>query len=215
MARFRLSKRTCLRLFLASCIVAAAAYYGWTAFDNFHEVLPGLLYRSGQLSPAHLRARVESKGIRTIINLRGPNPQEKWYREEIASCQSNGLVHIDLPIDSGFPTNDEMREMMQAFETCPKPVLIHCQSGIDRTGIASALACLLLDENSSPELAMEQLTWQYGCLPGRKSRKDKRDFLIAYESWLNDQHLAHSCRYFRGWLQVMMSISDLAQPHHS
>jgi protein tyrosine phosphatase (PTP) superfamily phosphohydrolase (DUF442 family) len=178
-----------------------AAHYVWNALDNFHEVIPGQLYRSGQMSAAHLQAVVETNGIRTIVNLRGANPGEAWYRYELEAAQSSGLVHIDLPIDSVFPTKDELRELMQVIETCPKPVLLHCQSGIDRTGIASALACLLLEDPYTPELALGQLTWQYGCLPGSKSRKNTRDFLLAYETWLETHHLTNSRANFHTWLQ--------------
>jgi protein tyrosine/serine phosphatase len=189
-----------------------AANWAWNAFDNFHEVIPGELYRSGQLSAAHLHARAQATGIRTIINLRGPNPAEGWYREEISAAQESGLVHIDLPIDSLFPTKDELRDLVHALDDCPKPVLVHCQSGIDRTGIASALASLLLDDSSSAERALDQLTWRFGCLPGRKSRENKRDFLLAYDSWLRIRGVTHSRAYFRAWLQEVVQVGDLR--HH-
>lgn len=210
---FRPSRRVCLALALVAFLVAVGADYVWKAFDNFHEVLPGQLYRSGQLSPARLRAHVELNGIRTIINLRGSNPAEDWYRQELAASRGSGLIHIDLPIDSLFPTKDELRDLESALETCPKPVLIHCQSGIDRTGIASALACLLLDDSSTPELALDQLAWQFGCLPGRKSRESKRDFLLAYDMWLRSKGEEHSRVHFRAWLQEVVQVGDLAIKH--
>jgi protein tyrosine phosphatase (PTP) superfamily phosphohydrolase (DUF442 family) len=204
-----------LPLVVAAFFLAAAADYVWKAFDNFHEVLPGQLYRSGQLSASHLRAHMERNGLRTVINLRGPNPSEAWYCEEIAAARGGGMVHIDLPIDSLFPTKDELRDLAHALETCPKPVLIHCQSGIDRTGIASALACLLLDDASSPERALDQLAWQYGCLPGRKSREDKRDFLLAYEAWLRGRQVAHTREHFRTWLREVVQVGDMVRSQES
>jgi protein tyrosine phosphatase (PTP) superfamily phosphohydrolase (DUF442 family) len=194
---------------LVGLALAAIAGLVWNALDNFHEVIPGELYRSGQLSSSHLRAKTQEKGIRTVINLRGPNPAEPWYSEEIAASRDSQLLHIDLPIDSLFPTRDELRDLAHALEYCPKPVLIHCQSGIDRTGIASALACLLLNDSSSPAQALDQLSWRFGCLPGRKSRENKRDFLLAYESWLRARNLAHSRAHFRTWLSEVVQVSDL------
>lgn len=208
---FMPGRRTCLKLVLAALVLATVAPCIWDAFDNFHEVLHAELYRSGQLTGAHLVARAQRNGIRTVINLRGPNPSEAWYRDELDMSEKCGLVHIDLPIDSLFPTKDELRDLAHALEDCPKPVLIHCQSGIDRTGIASALACLLLDDSSSPERALDQLTWRFGCLPGRKSREDKRDFLLAYESWLRGKGLVHRRDHFRAWLQEVVQIGDLAR----
>ena len=159
------------RAVLLGLLVAISLAYGtsfvWKALDNFHEVLPGVLFRSGQLSGSGLDERAQREGLRTIINLRGPNPTEHWYQEELAACDRDGLLHIDLPIDSLFPTKAELAELVHVLQTAPRPILLHCQSGIDRTGIASAFACLLLDDNASVDSALEQLGWQYGSLPWR------------------------------------------------
>jgi protein tyrosine phosphatase (PTP) superfamily phosphohydrolase (DUF442 family) len=202
------SKRLCLGLLVAALFLAASANYVWRALDNFHEVLPGQLYRSGQLSRSHLQAHAHLNGIRTVINLRGPNQQEDWYREEIAAARDFGLVHVDLPIDSLFPTKPELCQVVDVLETCPKPVLIHCQSGIDRTGIASALACLLLDDTGTPEKALSQLNWRFGCLPGRQSREAKRDFLLAYASWLRTRHVEHNRVQLLTWLRDVIQIGS-------
>ena len=201
------SKRVCFWLVIFASFATVAAHYVWNALDNFHAVIPGKIYRSGQMSASHLQSHVETSGIRTIVNLRGANPGESWYRDEIESAQSGGLVHIDLPIDSVFPTKNELRELTKVLETCPKPVLLHCQSGIDRTGIASAMACLLLDDDCTPELALGQLTWQYGCLPRSKIRKNTRDFLLVYETWLGTQNLSNSRVNFRTWLQEQVQAA--------
>ena len=204
------SKRVCLWSVVAASLVAVTAPYVWNALDNFHVVIPGKVYRSGQMSSGHLLARIKANGIRTIVNLRGSNPNEAWYRDEIETAQTSALFHIDLPIDSVWPTRDELRELMQALETCPKPVLLHCQSGIDRTGTASALAELLLDDDCTPELALGQMTWQYGCLPGSKCRKNMSDFLLAYETWLETQHRTTSRANFHTWLDAQVQIAPLA-----
>ena len=160
----------------------------------------------GQLSASSFDEHTQLQGLRTIINLRGPNPAERWYREELAVSQRDGLIHIDLPIDSLFPTKEEIVELMKALKTAPRPILVHCQSGIDRTGIASALACLLLDDSSSAEKALEQLSWQYGSMPWRKSRESKRDFLLAYAAWLHGHQLTHSRKNFQNWLHEVVQI---------
>jgi protein tyrosine/serine phosphatase len=203
---WKCSRRTCFYLLCAGALLAPLADYAWKALDNFHEVLPGEFYRSAQLSGYDLEVHARLNGLRSIINLRGPNPGQRWYREEVAAARHTGLVHIDLPIDSAFPTRGELAELAQVLETCPKPVLVHCQSGIDRTGIASALACLLLDDSASPELALKQLDWQFGSMPWRKSRAAKRDFLIAYAAWLQGRNLTHSRSHFHTWLQHFIRI---------
>ncbi len=202
----RPSRRVILLLCFFALVLGWAADFVWKALDNFHEVLPGVLYRSGQLSGSSLDAYAHVNGLRTIINLRGPNPDERWYREELAASQRDGLLHVDLPIDSLFPTKEELAELVKILKTAPRPILVHCQSGIDRTGIASALACLLLDDTSSADKALEQLSWQYGSLPWRKSRESKRDFLLAYAAWLRGQQLTHSRTHFQTWLHQVIQI---------
>jgi protein tyrosine/serine phosphatase len=46
--------------------------------ENFHAVVPGELYRSAQLSGSRLERHIQAEGIRTVINLRGPNPGSAW-----------------------------------------------------------------------------------------------------------------------------------------
>ncbi len=50
---------------------------------NFHEVIPGELYRSAQPSGKDIAAYAKAYGIKTIINLRDEK-REGWYEAESA-----------------------------------------------------------------------------------------------------------------------------------
>jgi hypothetical protein len=50
------------------------------------------------------------------------------------------------------------------MSTLPKPMLIHCWGGADRTGLASALYLYGVKHQGSDQAA-EQLSWRYGHLP--------------------------------------------------
>ena len=65
----------------ATAILAAFVLVRWTT-GNFGTVVPGRVYRSAQLSGEALSARIREHGVRTVLNLRGPNPDETWYRRE-------------------------------------------------------------------------------------------------------------------------------------
>ena len=52
---------------------------------NLHTVIPGRVYRCAQPSPNKLERLVHAHGIRTVLNLRGPNPDQSWYRGERAA----------------------------------------------------------------------------------------------------------------------------------
>src|SRR4051794_8668165 len=43
--------------------------------DNFHAVVPGAAYRSGQMTSEELGSRIHELGIRTVVNLRGEHPE--------------------------------------------------------------------------------------------------------------------------------------------
>src|SRR5204862_1810761 len=105
--------------------------------------------------------------IRSVINLRGANPGQDWYDRECTAVRRQNLRLFDLPVDSGCPTAAELKALLRVLEECPKPVLIHCQSGIDRSGIVAAICVLLLDERGSVEQARAHLGWRYGQMPWR------------------------------------------------
>lgn len=46
---------------------------------NFHEVVPGELYRSAQLSAGDLVTYAREKDIRSVLNLRGADRGAPWY----------------------------------------------------------------------------------------------------------------------------------------
>lgn len=101
-------------------------------------------------------------GIRTVINLRGANPSEAWYRDEVATARRLGLRHIDFRMSAkrGI-TNEEAWRLIQVMRDAPKPLLIHCESGADRSGLASALYVAAV-EGLGEEAAERHLSLRYG-----------------------------------------------------
>jgi protein tyrosine phosphatase (PTP) superfamily phosphohydrolase (DUF442 family) len=181
-------------------LVAAVSPYLGPLGENFHPVIAGCVYRSAQLSPESLEDRAAQKGISSIINLRGPNPGQNWYDQECAVARRQDLKFYDLPVDSQCPTAPELRELLCVLEQCPKPVLIHCQSGIDRSGIVAAICILLLDEAGSLEQARAHLGWRYGHMPWRDNLIPQERFLDDYQNWLVEQGQSHNPSRFRAWL---------------
>lgn len=181
-------------------VVAASPFLGPLS-ENFHPVIPGCVYRSGQLSPQSLEERAARDGLRSVINLRGANPGQTWYEQECAVARRQDLKFYDLPVDSRCPTALELRELLDVLERCPKPVLIHCQSGIDRSGIVAAICILLLDESGSVERARNHLGWRYGHMPWRDNMNVQERFLEDYQDWLRDR--GHGRGHFHDWLALI------------
>lgn len=130
------------RLAVAVTVVATAtvlylATLQWTG--NFHTVVAGEVYRSAQPSANSIAAYSKSYGIRTILNLRGES-KESWYREEAAAAKSNGIRLINFPMSSSSAISlKETQDLMAILRDAPKPLLIHCKAGADRTGLVSTI----------------------------------------------------------------------------
>lgn len=105
---------------------------------------------------------VREHGIRTVINLRGENPSDGWYQDEVATSRRLGLRHVDFRMSAkrGI-TRREAWRLIQIMQTAPKPILIHCESGADRTGLASALYVAGIQRRGE-DAAEEQLSLKYG-----------------------------------------------------
>lgn len=149
--------------------VVALLLSGWAGYlrlsGNFHVVVDGAVYRSGQLSGAQFATRIRDNGIRTIINLRGNNAGRRWYDDEIKASNAAGVGHIDFPISASRPLTDhQIAQLVGLLATSPRPILIHCEGGADRTGLASALSKLTID-GSPPSEAAAQLSFRYGHFP--------------------------------------------------
>jgi protein tyrosine/serine phosphatase len=125
---------------LAACALSLGAYLATLQLSgNFHEVLPNELYRSNQPSAADIAAYAQAHGIRTIINLRGES-SHAWYRQEVAVASELGLNHVDFRMSASRELDaSRIEELADLMRRSPKPILIHCLSGSDRTGLASVI----------------------------------------------------------------------------
>ncbi|MEQ4618930.1 MAG: dual specificity protein phosphatase family protein [Corticimicrobacter sp.] len=131
---------------------------------NFHEVIDGQVYRSAQPDGDDLREYVEEYGIRTVLNLRDEDHGE-WYQEESQAAAALGVRLVDYPVSSGKGLSvAAAEELALLMQTLPKPLLIHCEHGANRTGLASAIYVDAVAKGS--ELAaFWQLSPYYGHVP--------------------------------------------------
>lgn len=143
----------------------AGAWAGYLYLTgNIHEVEPGV-YRSRQLDGGQLTALLTDKGIRTVINLRGGTMDDAWYRDEAAAVASAGARLIDIPLlETVAPDSEQMAQLLDALQHAPRPILIHCRAGADRTGFAAALYELVVAGKPASEAA-GQLSFAYGHFP--------------------------------------------------
>lgn len=142
-------------------------------WHNFEEVATDV-YRSNQPAAARFETYA-AMGIKTILNLRG-GLSEPFYLFEAEACANLGLNLVTVGMSARkVPHRHALIALMDAFETIPKPFLIHCKSGADRTGLASALY-LLAHSDASDDAVLAQLSFRF--LHIRKSSTGILDFVL-------------------------------------
>jgi protein tyrosine phosphatase (PTP) superfamily phosphohydrolase (DUF442 family) len=160
--------RTVLGIGLAALlIIVSLSGHGFYTIqhNNFHTVSPKQLYRSAQMNKVELTRYVEEYGIKSILNLRGENPASEWHHAELDTAAKLNVIHYDRSLGSGTPLTLEQREDLVALlREAPKPVLIHCLGGADRSGLVSALYRFAI-EGEKPGEADKELSIWYGHVP--------------------------------------------------
>ena len=94
---------------------------------NFHELDAGKAYRSSQPTAEELKNVIDLLGIKTVINLRGPNPDEPWYNDELRVCREMDVTLVDHRMSAGsLPKPELLREITNTLQTDEYTILINC-----------------------------------------------------------------------------------------
>jgi len=126
---------------------------------NLHQIGPQV-YRSNQPSARQLTALHRKVGLKTVLNLRGTTDQS-FYLFEAEVCHTLGIDLVDLSLSaSRAPPKAKLEELYVLLQDLPRPLLIHCKSGADRTGLAAFMYQLLI-EHQPFEVARRQLSFRY------------------------------------------------------
>ncbi|MFN0134789.1 MAG: fused DSP-PTPase phosphatase/NAD kinase-like protein [Phycisphaerae bacterium] len=157
--------------------------------DNFHAIEEGRAYRCAQLYPETLDWVIQRYGIRTVVNLRGPNPQMEWYPRQKAVCEKNTITQIDIPLSAfNLPPPEQLLALYDAFKSAPEPILIHCRAGADRSGMASAL-WRMTQRGDSSQTAASELSLKYGHFRIRHPKMlDMVEMFQPRREWITDEY---------------------------
>jgi tyrosine-protein phosphatase SIW14 len=121
--------------------------------DNIYRV-SAELYRSGQPSAQQMH-ELQAMGVKSILNLRQYNSDDKEARGTTLQ-----LYHIRM--NAGRINDEQMIEALSVISRAPKPVLVHCWHGSDRTGAVVAMYRIVF-ENWTKQAAIDELMQpQYG-----------------------------------------------------
>lgn len=137
---------------------------GWVrefVLHNFHVVSPQLV-RSGQPSPRHLCRWLSRHRIRTVINLRGDEPGNPMVEAERRLLAELGVRYETVRMFSREMEPRETLERLYAlFGEVETPVWLHCKSGADRAGLASALFLHWREGRPLAEARHQLRLWPY------------------------------------------------------
>ena len=175
---------------------------------NMHWVTPDVA-RSAQPYLGFYGPYLRAHAFRSIINLRGPNPSHSWWRREKRLAGRLGITHFDVRLSSrNIPTRGTLVGLINALEAAPRPVLIKCSGGQDRTSLASALYLLMAGGPAVLKEAQAQCSlWPYLHMPKRGQRWIRLFPVYAAESagtarlgdWLRENY---SPQAFADWLDA-------------
>ena len=143
------------------------------ALGNLHTVEPGFL-RSAQPNKEGY-ALLSKMGVKTILNLKDKLSAER-EREEVRKYG----MSVESVAMSGFstPTFEQMDRALTVLKTAPRPLLVHCAHGKDRTGFVVA-SYEVVEKQAKIEDAVQEAKDAGCCFV---MFKDLAAFLREYES---------------------------------
>lgn len=170
---------------------------------NFHR-LSDEAYRSSQPTMWQLRRMVRKYGIRTILNLKGANPNSAYWYFEQEQCAKLGVKLVDISIASrSIPTLERLRRAKEVFDSVEYPIWMHCKAGADRAGIYATLYQYF--RQGIPLEQTDQLRfWPYGHI--RHSKAGKFDHLIELYA---DYHKDHPDVGLLEWAEKVVDLDKI------
>lgn len=163
-------------MFLFVLMVMTTGYV-WHRIDtgNFQTVVPGKVYRSGQLTQGQWVSYLQKYAIKSLLNLRGEQQGSDWYQGEVRMAAQLGVTHYDVKLSAIREVESApLSAILAVMQQAPKPLLIHCQSGADRSGLVAAVYLFAI-EGQRAEAAAQQLSLFYGHFPYLWSRTGAMD----------------------------------------
>ena len=167
---------------------------------NAHEISRGV-WRAAQPAPHNIRSMAR-KGVRTVVNLRGPRMCGSYWLERQA-CAQAGVKLVDFTVYSrGAPSREDIHRAAELFRTVDYPILMHCKSGADRAGLMSVLY-KHLHEGEPIAKAKEQLSLRFGHI--RQADTGILDYF--FERYLADNEMRPMP--FREWVDTVYDADEL------
>jgi protein tyrosine phosphatase (PTP) superfamily phosphohydrolase (DUF442 family) len=171
--------------------------YVYAHSKRLREVDPGRVYRSGQLNADGFRDARDQCGIRTVICLRDDDPDPEVDRgflpgsgtlKESELCEQLGLRFLFIAPDlvSRRQVPGRRPEAIERFlevmdDPASYPVLIHCNAGLNRTGVLVAVYRMEYQGWSRAEAFRETLDNGFGRSQCTSANDYIKQYILTYE----------------------------------
>jgi uncharacterized protein (TIGR01244 family) len=133
--------------------------------QNFGEVVPDRLYRSGQGSSYQLRQAIERYHLKTVICLRKiqEDKEPRWFRQEKEILRRTGVRFIHCPLTAETLRDDAtwIKLLQIAQDPARQPVLVHCARGELRTGFFCAIYRMVIENYPRAKAIAEMKKFGY------------------------------------------------------
>ncbi|MFQ5732534.1 MAG: hypothetical protein ACE5KM_11360 [Planctomycetaceae bacterium] len=139
---------------------------------KFGVVVPGKIYRSGQISKGLIEGVLVRNKIGLVVDLNGLDPDDENQRAEIETARRLNVPLKRFPL-AGSGLGD-IRRYAAALTSVHKAnregkaVLLHCHAGAKRSGVAVGFYRLLVQGRSQDEVVAEMQ--RYGAQPERGAK---------------------------------------------
>lgn len=114
---------------------------------NLYRLSPDV-YRSRQPDDDGFE-NLERMGIKSALNLRE-------YHNDKDEAEDTSITLIHYPVAAGRITYEKLLDIMTLLALAPKPVIVHCKHGADRTGAVCA-AYRIVEQGWPPEEAVREM----------------------------------------------------------
>ena len=151
------------------------------------------------MSTIDLAETIRRHSIKSVVNLRGTHEGEAWFDDELRVVNSLGVEFHSIALSSSrLPPAPAVLDLIELLEAGPHPVLLHCDAGADRTGLASGVARIVVGRSSAAE-ARAELSARFGHISlGPTGELDR--FFVDYEQHLDTMRLGHNAVTFKHWV---------------
>ena len=101
-----------------------------TSLTNLYKVDEGI-FRCEQPDQKSFK-ELENLGIKSVLNLRNKHSDSLFLQDSPLNCFKVNMEAKDI-------ADDEIILALKALKDAPKPIVVHCKHGADRTGVVIAM----------------------------------------------------------------------------